>query len=770
MAQTLPPDLRVLCRKLTAIPHAQLPHALPALTSHVLRSKDILAAPQEAKPKDDASQAAHHVHKLRTSITTLLNSRSKEARFAAVGLVKALVDVGGWEMLRVSQPWVGAILSVVQVRLGSSNLVRALINSWQKGDPYSTKELAVVVLSRLYSQVHPYQTLVREIATPTIPAFVTACLQIIKVQAPQTVSSCPLGLAETICDAFSTLIPLYPTIFRPHSSAIKSAVRPYLAPTESDATVIPFTLRRAARKITVSLHCVAAKSGGSEEWTKLADDILRQLHSTADQVLRAVDESWEGTAGYNRAQVDPAGEPSGGGPGSELLLPTWSGIGAGAERLTGLLAYLADMLRYPTKSSVTVPVGAMMDAVSRICLIARQSPKTQTWEQAVETNAAIGRDEKDELWSVMPDLHLSALQLLLLMSRRCRESIIPFAPEILDHLARVFKSAISNESIRETSYVLLDSILLLSGPSLSKATVVMLEPIFSACCRDLQEDAGYLKPKPSTKAATSKEEVKKNKGLANADLFLKPQASSEPEVTRHLGANHKAAAENLLADLAAYLPQQHLKPTLRGLVDKTSILTRNRDAMLASVLNPYKDQHGRMYPSILPHMSRAYPHDQGLEILRSNLRMSTPAGNTDLIASVDEVDESDHDEEMATADDEEVAQPADATAKAPLLPSLEEAPVEPAAESNPFMASKAASNAFSLAVEPTAEPSAKRKLEDAAPAPSKRQETTAPEHERIVPAVVPTYTGGDNGDADDSDDESVHLNMELDEEDDDEEE
>jgi hypothetical protein len=55
------------------------------------------------------------VHKLKTSITTLLNGRSREGRFAAIGLVKAAVDVGGWETLRDSEAWVRGLLSIVQV-------------------------------------------------------------------------------------------------------------------------------------------------------------------------------------------------------------------------------------------------------------------------------------------------------------------------------------------------------------------------------------------------------------------------------------------------------------------------------------------------------------------------------------------------------------------------------------------------------------------------------------------------------------------------------
>lgn len=119
----LPPDLRVLSRKLTSIPPAQLPHSLPSLVNHVLRCREPLSAPQDQKLKDNAPESALLVHKLKTSITTLLNGRSREARFAAIGLVKAVVDVGGWEVLRGSEPWVRGLLSIVQVCVRIIHLV-----------------------------------------------------------------------------------------------------------------------------------------------------------------------------------------------------------------------------------------------------------------------------------------------------------------------------------------------------------------------------------------------------------------------------------------------------------------------------------------------------------------------------------------------------------------------------------------------------------------------------------------------------------------------
>ncbi|KAK7428513.1 hypothetical protein QQZ08_004951 [Neonectria magnoliae] len=749
MSASLPPDLRVLCRKITSIPPTQLPHALPSLINHVLHCKEPLTTQHEQKPKDKSTEASQLVHKLKISVTTLLNGRNREARFAAIGLIKAMVDIGGWEVLRGTEPWVRGLLNVVQ-----------------KADPIASKEMAIVTLTRIYMLVHPYQTLVREIATPTIPEFITACVALIKQSPSGEPLKTPFSVVETICDAFSTLIPLYPATFRPSSSQLRTATRSYLAPTQADGNVIPSSLTRAARRLVISLHHVAAKSGGSDEWAKLVRGLLKEFHATADQVLRAVDESWDGSNGFTRTKVELGGEPNGGGSSPDEL-PPWSGINAGTDRLVGLFQYLSDCLRYPTKAPVTIPTSALVDAASRVFLVARLSPKSQSWDQALQTNAAIGREEKEELWSVMPDIHIAGLHLLQVLFQRLEQNTIVLVPEVLDHLVRVVKSGINLPTVRMTGYSILKDILELAGPTLSKPSVDMLDPLLGACCRDLQQDAGHLKQaeKPAATAADSK----KSSLAANADLFLQPRASAVVEVLT-LEPDHKAAAAALLAIIPSRLPQQHLKPSLRGLVDQTAVLTRNRDAMLSSVLNPFKDQRGRVYPNILPHLTRQFPDDQGLEILRTNLRAGAQVladGEAPLEElPVEEEDEEDEDMEDAATDNkasvqettEDLFKPGALSAAPQFEKSL---PIQ----SNPFEPNKDAPPSGrvlrSRAVSPP-----KRKHEGSNPIPPKRQVL---EKSASPVATVPTPVAQVPEDDDDDDDESVHLNMELEDDEEDDE-
>lgn len=114
---SLPPDLQVLCRRLASTDPDDLPRLCPSLIKHIQRCQAVLSQPSDQKPKEGSSESSVLVHKLRTQITTLLNNgRSLPGRFSAAILIKGVIDTGGWECLRTSEPWVRGLLSILQVR------------------------------------------------------------------------------------------------------------------------------------------------------------------------------------------------------------------------------------------------------------------------------------------------------------------------------------------------------------------------------------------------------------------------------------------------------------------------------------------------------------------------------------------------------------------------------------------------------------------------------------------------------------------------------
>ncbi len=111
----LPPDLLVVCRLLASTKEADLPNLCPVLVHRVLRCGGPLSAPSEPKGKGSASDAANLVQQLKTKINTLLHGKTAQGRFAGMALAKAVIDVGGWECLRTTEPWVRGLLSILQV-------------------------------------------------------------------------------------------------------------------------------------------------------------------------------------------------------------------------------------------------------------------------------------------------------------------------------------------------------------------------------------------------------------------------------------------------------------------------------------------------------------------------------------------------------------------------------------------------------------------------------------------------------------------------------
>lgn len=115
---SLPPDLRVLCFQLSSTPTHDLPRLTPVLLARLSRCQLALSSPPGSSAGPDASASSVLVHKLKTQLSTLLKGQSPEGRFTAVVLIKAIVEVGGSEVLQSSElkgSWVPGLLSILVV-------------------------------------------------------------------------------------------------------------------------------------------------------------------------------------------------------------------------------------------------------------------------------------------------------------------------------------------------------------------------------------------------------------------------------------------------------------------------------------------------------------------------------------------------------------------------------------------------------------------------------------------------------------------------------
>lgn len=629
--------------------------------------------------------------------------------------------------------------------------------------------------------LHEYQALVREIASQTLSGFVTSCLQIIKAPASSKSAPPPLRLVEAIANALCSLTPLYPTTLRPFSTQFKAAFRAYVAPTASDKTVVPQTLRDVSRKLFIFQHYTTPKNGNAEEWAKTIDVFLKGSHATADQIFRAVQESWESSSGYVRQAVPSEGEPHGGSDAAEAL-PVWNGLSSGADRLIGLLETIAEFFKSPTKTSVTIPVSAILDLTARITLIVPPSkgPKSQ---YDTQLNSAIGREEKDELWSVLPDIHVAVMRLLSALIQRLDDNAVPMAADMLHQTVRISDANQHIALVREHSYLLIRDLLLLHGPTMPKLSVNSLDKTIQFCCRDLLAVSGHARPPPKD-AKPPQQQGKPAKPSSNADAYLTThsRSSNTPATAANvLPPTHVAAARALLAVLPSHLPQQHLKQTLRALVDRTAVLSHDKGAMVASVLSPYRTRTGKTLASVFPFLARDFPRDGEVEVLRSNLRRTgaaggagAPAGDGDdeemlerMQKGSDDEDEDEEDEE-AEVDEEDAEADKDgedeemADAEAPKagfdLPSSIEQPAQATSSWETAAGGKTVMLSSTL----------KRKSEELEepPPPAKRVDTgRAPEIIGGGGGTMEVDANGGDGDSDSDDDLSVQLNAQLEDDD-----
>jgi pre-rRNA-processing protein RIX1 len=461
-----------------------------------------------------------------------------------------------------------------------------------------------LTLTKIYCLAHPYQTLVRELVTPSLPTFMISCLNLISPKATVKKGDVPLSLLSVVFGAFATLLPRYPTLYRPEASRIRLATRPYIAPTLSDGFV-PSALQESARRLLVLLHLTTVKNAGGDEWGKATRDLIQQIHRTADNVFRAVIEDWESTAGYVGQAAD-ANQELAGGSNTADDLPPWTGIYAGVDRVIGLLAMLEEYIRAETFTSVSLPIGDIMDMTTRMLSV--NIPSSSDPTGGLRPHPAVDRDERDGMWSGIPQIHIASLQLIEAVADRLQEGFIPLAAGAIDQLTWCFSSSKSDQTFQSKAYCLVRKLLLLIGKSLDRRQASKLLPVIRSCCGDLTPHDPY-----STDSGPPSGTIPKGRHaqIFNGHTPLKTQIMFLDD----LHTQNTVAASQLLPLFVSHLPQNHLDVPIRSLIERTAILTRNREAILACIMTPFIGKDSRVISSIMPYATRRYIDDAMVELL-----------------------------------------------------------------------------------------------------------------------------------------------------------
>lgn len=470
--------------------------------------------------------------------------------------------------------------------------------------------MCIITLTRIFHLTYQYPTLVREITTPSLPGFITSALNLVSVKP----SSEPVRklrpktpFLEIVLHALLELIARHPTIFRPFSAQIHSLLQGIIG---STAPTLQEPLVALAEQLFISLHNCAPKNTSGDEWKSAAMLTVASIHRASDYVFRGVVEQWESVDPALRQTAVPQNysqEMGDGGPGP-LGLPAWHGIHSGVDRILTLLRLLSTFFSAPTASAVTIPVGSILDLTSRLTSVVLPSDAGDA-----QPNLQISREERDILWTELPRIHATCMGLLLNVVNTLEAGAFSIAQNIIEQVTWVFQAEKFSKKVRVSSYDLIRSLISLMGPAMTKQSVSSLSDLLRTCCSDLLPPADNSNPSASS-SGDPKAKSRSAQVTANADSFLNVGKQGRQTQQRSSFPDLERATLELLPVVLTFVPTEFITPSVRAEIDRTIILTADKNAMLASVLNPLPAVKGRgAGSSIIPFLARSHADEIEVE-------------------------------------------------------------------------------------------------------------------------------------------------------------
>jgi hypothetical protein len=599
--------LKQLTFRISSTPVSQLPRVAAQVSASLWACRDLLSstAPSTKQNSDEGVT----VHRFKTQLNTLLQDRTVEGRWSAVVLVKATVEAGGLEVLGKTSSWVKTLLTFLR-----------------KPDPSTTRSLAVITLVRIFMLTWDHANLVREITTPALPTFIATCLANIDNK------RCSASELQTVLEALITLLPRHPTTFRSAEKNIRDVLNRIISSTARSPASHHYLEShvQTSQKLLVLLHNCAPKQGAATKWDDTLKLTVNATHATCDRVFRSVVEDWRSVAGIQPSA--PAQQLIAGEVESEshdaVGLSGWKGIYEGGERLVALLGLLQAHIDNTTALSATVRIGLITDLTTRLLNVTIPAAGRQEF---VKPNNQVSRDERESLYSVLPKIHAATLQLVGSILNRFGAALMPVLPSLTEQLAWVFKAERADEQFRTVAYNTLRQILDFSGHTFGKDEISDITPFIAACCFDM------LPEDNRTRLPTSQNGVQQS-GSQAASQSAKPAAIAATHLTAV-----QVAASALLPVFLSNLDTKCVPRKLRASIDRTAILTKHKDALVASVMNPPINPSGTgAQASLLPFLAKLFPGDAEVEAL---IRPRMPILWTGRRNGAEEDDDDDEDEE-----------------------------------------------------------------------------------------------------------------------------
>lgn len=558
--------LRAIATRLTSTPIDELPHQVGYLATSVTSCSDILRNPS---PSNDQAVL---LHKLRTRVSTLLQDRTAEGRYCGIVIAKALTETGGTAFPPESGSW-----------------VRSLISCLNKPDSVEVKSICVITTSRIYLLTVDQQALVRELTTPTLPAFISATLSIIKPSTAQSEDKSVRSLSpllKVVLHSWHTLIKHFASTFRPSAGSIKSICLSLI----SDVGC-PHEVCSVAQDVLARLHFCAPKNAVATEWSQTCAQVIEAAHDTADLVFRAVIEDWSAVTQHTskvsrkqKAASAPATIKN-----DVLGLDAWSGVSQGCSMLARQVDVLRHLLTCQHAQEVNLPFGALFNLATRLTAV---TPPTTRF--SLRTNNEITRDEREGLWLSLPLIHVAVLNLFQALAETFKSALVPVCHSIAMQFWDLFDAGSDNEIVRGAVYDLVNSMLPHRLLTFSKSNSTNFKRLVKHCCNDSTAQSG---DKSFLQNGSALQRQNESNLLGSSGLY--------------------DSAYRLLPSILTYAPLHKLTGygSTRMQIDQTAIFLNHDEAILASVLNPSRPRTdpktGRIAapaPSIMPFCARSAQH------------------------------------------------------------------------------------------------------------------------------------------------------------------
>lgn len=575
---------RAIVNRLNVTPVEELPRVSAFLAS------SLLACPLEIYFSDAKTNTSSvTAHKLKTRIGALLRDRSQAGRLSAAIFIKTIIETAGSNLLASSQPW-----------------ARGLLSCLSKAEPPEIKKLYLTTITRIFVLTQHQPALIREITTPLLPSFLTACLGLIRpilIKSGDQSVSVLSPLLDTVLQCWLHLLPQHASTFRPFLNRIKPICLSLIEDHRSPQCTLELSTR-----ILCSLISCAPKNSASQEWSQTSSSITALAHETASNVFRAILEEHESnnSSRITNSKKHNFAKPPGSTGKDQLELAGWKGVSEGSSRLAALLSWLQHLLSSGTIQQVQVPFGEVLDLTARILSV--NAPESQNEPRhSLRYHNEASKEEKDELLLNLPKLHISCLALIWSLCTTYEGSLCPLYPIICDQTLSQSQTMLWHQEKRVFCYDIIRHIASTSNLSELDVNQKRLSDLSAQAFNDLKAASPMLDS--NSQQDNSKDLALGTKTTRSLDIFSVQGLLKNP--SRAFCSAWKLLSVLLGSGVAPLLPRQ-----IRTEADRLAILLDHQEAMLASVLNPVLSVDGNMATaSILPFLTRSADGTTAVETL-----------------------------------------------------------------------------------------------------------------------------------------------------------